>query len=201
VVHQPEDNMICLAVIIAARMTSHVPRDASSSGADQGLRTCAGCLSRPATKEQLAMSATVGLGERERAVLAGVSTELFVGGQWRPAASGKQIAVEDPSTEEVIAHVADADIADAASAVEAGPAWAASAPRDRGEILRQAFELITARTDDLALLMTLEMGKTLAESKGEIAYPADFFRLFSEVAVRIAGAGRWPRTAPPGGSP
>jgi succinate-semialdehyde dehydrogenase/glutarate-semialdehyde dehydrogenase len=139
------------------------------------------------------MSTTAGLSERERAVLAGVRTELFVGGQWRPAASGKRIAVEDPSTEDVIAHVADADVADAASAldaaVEAGPAWAATPPRDRGEILRRAFELITARSDDLALLMTLEMGKTFAESKGEIAYAAEFFRWFSEEAVRIAG--RW----------
>ncbi|HEX2809879.1 MAG TPA: aldehyde dehydrogenase family protein, partial [Kineosporiaceae bacterium] len=139
------------------------------------------------------MSTTAGLSERERAVLAGVRTDLFVGGQWRPSASGKQIAVEDPSTEEVIAHVADADVADATSAldaaVQAGPAWAATPPRDRGEILRRAFELITARSDDLALLMTLEMGKTFAESKGEIAYAAEFFRWFSEEAVRIAG--RW----------
>jgi len=136
------------------------------------------------------MSTTAGLSERERAVLAGVRTGLFIGGQWRPGANG-EIAVEDPATEEVIAHVADADVADTRSALDAavaaGPAWAATPPRDRGEILRRAFEMITARSDELALLMTLEMGKTFAESKGEIAYAAEFFRWFSEEAVRISG--------------
>jgi succinate-semialdehyde dehydrogenase/glutarate-semialdehyde dehydrogenase len=139
------------------------------------------------------MSTTAGLSERERAVLSGVRTDLFVAGQWIPAASGRRIAVEDPATEEVIAQVADADVADAARALDAavatGPAWAQTPPRERGEILRRAFELITARSDDLALLMTLEMGKPLAESKGEIAYAAEFFRWFSEESVRIAG--RW----------
>jgi succinate-semialdehyde dehydrogenase/glutarate-semialdehyde dehydrogenase len=137
------------------------------------------------------MSATTGLSERESAVLAGVRTELFIGGQWRPAASGARIDVTDPATEEVIGQVADADLGDAASALDAavtaGPAWAATPPRDRGEILRRAFELITARADDLALLMTMEMGKPLAESRGEIAYAAEFFRWFSEEAVRISG--------------
>jgi succinate-semialdehyde dehydrogenase/glutarate-semialdehyde dehydrogenase len=136
------------------------------------------------------MSTTAGLSERERAVLAGVRTGLFIGGQWRPGANG-EIAVEDPATEQTIAHVADADVADARSALDAavaaGPAWAATPPRDRGEILRRAFEMITARSDELALLMTLEMGKTFAESKGEIAYAAEFFRWFSEESVRISG--------------
>jgi succinate-semialdehyde dehydrogenase/glutarate-semialdehyde dehydrogenase len=137
------------------------------------------------------MSTTAGLGEREGAVLSGVRTDLFVGGQWRPAASGARIDVNDPATEEIIAQVADADVADARSALDAAvaaaPSWAATPPRDRGEILRRAFELITARAQDLALLMTLEMGKPLAESRAEIAYAAEFFRWFSEEPVRIAG--------------
>ena len=73
--------------------------------------------------------------------------------------------------------------------------WAGTAPRERGEILRRAFELMTARADDLALLMTLEMGKPLVESRGEVTYAAEFFRWFSEEAVRIAG--RW-STSPDG---
>jgi succinate-semialdehyde dehydrogenase/glutarate-semialdehyde dehydrogenase len=99
--------------------------------------------------------------------------------------------VEDPSTGEAIAEVADAEIEDGKAALDAAVAkqseWAATAPRERGEILRRAFELITARIDDLALLMTLEMGKTIAESKGEITYAAEFFRWFAEESVRISG--------------
>jgi succinate-semialdehyde dehydrogenase/glutarate-semialdehyde dehydrogenase len=136
------------------------------------------------------MGTTTGLSEREAAVLAGVRTELFVGGERRPGARGP-IDVTDPATEAVIAQIADADEADARSALDAavaaGPEWARTPPRDRGEILRRAFELITARVDDLALLMTLEMGKPLAESRAEIAYAAEFFRWFSEESVRIAG--------------
>ena len=136
------------------------------------------------------MSTTTGLTSRESAVLAGVETGLWIGGAWRPGANGT-IPVDDPSTGEVIAEIADADVADAqaalATAVEVQEQWAAHPPRERGEILRRAFELITARTEDLALLMTLEMGKPLKESRGEIAYAAEFFRWFSEEAVRIAG--------------
>jgi succinate-semialdehyde dehydrogenase/glutarate-semialdehyde dehydrogenase len=138
------------------------------------------------------MSTTTGLTSRESAVLGGVRTGLLIGGQWRPGAAGT-VPVDDPSTTEVIAEVADASVEDAkdalAAAVAAQEGWAATPPRDRGEILRRAFELITARAEDLALLMTLEMGKTLKESRGEIAYAAEFFRWFSEEAVRIAG--RW----------
>ncbi|HTW12403.1 MAG TPA: NAD-dependent succinate-semialdehyde dehydrogenase, partial [Solirubrobacteraceae bacterium] len=101
------------------------------------------------------------------------------------------LSVEDPATGEALCDVADASTDDAkaalTAAVEAGPDWAAHAPRERGEVLRRAFEAITARADDLALLMTLEMGKPLAESKSEIAYAAEFFRWFSEEAVRIDG--------------
>ncbi|HEX3831554.1 MAG TPA: NAD-dependent succinate-semialdehyde dehydrogenase [Solirubrobacteraceae bacterium] len=116
--------------------------------------------------------------------------QLYIGGQWRDGAKGT-LAVEDPSTAEVLCEVADASVEDAKAAldaaVDAGPDFAAMAPRDRGEILRRAFELITERKQDLATLMTLEMGKTVKESLAEIAYAAEFFRWFSEEAVRIDG--------------
>src|SRR3954447_20786376 len=115
------------------------------------------------------MSVAASLTGSENAVLSGVPSGLFIGGQWRPAAGGALIDVEDPATGEVIAQVPDAEVGDGTAALDAAVAaqasWAATAPRERGEILRRAFELITARADDLALLMTLEMGKTVAESK------------------------------------
>jgi succinate-semialdehyde dehydrogenase/glutarate-semialdehyde dehydrogenase len=99
--------------------------------------------------------------------------------------------VEDPATGEALCEVADASVEDARSALDAAWAaqaeWAAHPPRERGEILRRAYEALMSRVDDLALLMTLEMGKPVAESKGEIAYAADFLRWFSEEAVRIDG--------------
>ena len=120
-----------------------------------------------------------------------VPKQLFIGGSWRDAAGGSTFAVEDPSTGRALAQVADATVEDGAAALDAAvaaqAAWANSAPRDRGEILRRAFDLITERTDDLARIMTLEMGKTLAESRAEIGYAAEFFRWFSEEAVRIHG--------------
>ncbi len=129
----------------------------------------------------------------EAAVVQRTQTGLFIGGAWREASDGARLEVEDPSTGEVIASVADASVQDGTAAlnaaVGASASWAAVPPRERGEILRAAFELITERIDDLALLMTLEMGKPVAESRGEIAYAAEFFRWFSEEAVRIAG--RW----------
>ena len=116
--------------------------------------------------------------------------QLYIGGEWRDGAKGT-LTVEDPSTGEALCEVADASTDDAKAAldaaVEAGPEWSQYPPRERGEILRRAFEAITARADELALLMTLEMGKPLAESKAEIAYGAEFFRWFSEQAVRIDG--------------
>jgi len=139
--------------------------------------------------------------ERERTVVDSVSTGLFIGGRWQDATDGKTLAVEDPSTGDTLAQVADASVADGKAALDAACAvqdeWAKTAPRDRGEILRRAFELITERADDLALLMTLEMGKPLSESKAEITYAAEFFRWFSEEPVRIGG--RW-STAPNGAS-
>jgi succinate-semialdehyde dehydrogenase/glutarate-semialdehyde dehydrogenase len=127
----------------------------------------------------------------EARVVDAVPTGLFIGGSWRPAASGRTLTVDDPATGKVLCEVADAapeDGMDAlAAAVAAQPTFAAMPPRERGEILRRAYELIMQRIDDLALLMTLEMGKPLAESRGEISYAAEFFRWFAEEAVRIEG--------------
>jgi succinate-semialdehyde dehydrogenase / glutarate-semialdehyde dehydrogenase len=127
----------------------------------------------------------------EGAVVGGVNKQLFIGGEWRDASGGGTMAVEDPSTAEALCEVADATPEDALAALdaagEAQAEWGAYPPRERGEILRRAFEEITQRADELALLMTLEMGKTLAESRGEIAYAAEFFRWFSEEAVRVDG--------------
>ena len=129
----------------------------------------------------------------ERRVLDAVGTDLYIGGRWRPSTSGSRIDVEDPATGQTIATVADGSVADGRAALDAAVAaragWATTPPRDRGEILRRAYELMTERADDLALLMTLEMGKALAESKAEIIYAAEFFRWFSEESVRIHG--RW----------
>lgn len=126
---------------------------------------------------------------------------LFVGGQWRPASDGATFDVLDPADGSVLTAVADASVDDAVAALDAAVAaqasWARTAPRERGEILRRSFEAIAARADDLALLMSLEMGKTVAEAKGEVGYGNEFFRWFSEEAVRIAG--RWMQ-APAGGS-
>jgi succinate-semialdehyde dehydrogenase/glutarate-semialdehyde dehydrogenase len=135
----------------------------------------------------------------ERSLVESVPTGLYIGGQWREAQGGKRFDVEDPSTGQTLATAADASVDDGRAALDAAaqaqPAWAATPPRDRGEILRAAYEKVTERAEDLALLMTLEMGKPLAESRAEVAYGAEFFRWFSEESVRIAG--RW-STAPNG---
>jgi succinate-semialdehyde dehydrogenase/glutarate-semialdehyde dehydrogenase len=129
--------------------------------------------------------------EREKAVLEQVPTDLYIAGEWRAASAGATLPVEDPSTTEPLVQVADASVDDAlaalAAAADAQATWAAHPPRERGEILRRAYEAIVAQTEDLALLMTLEMGKALAESRAEIGYAAEFFRWFSEEAVRIHG--------------
>lgn len=126
---------------------------------------------------------------------------LWVAGEWRDAEGGDTFEVVDPADGQLLARVADGSVTDAAEALDAAVAaqagWAATPPRERGEILRSAFELIGARADDLALLMSLEMGKAVAEAKGEVAYGNEFFRWFSEEAVRIHG--RWMQ-APAGGS-
>ena len=129
--------------------------------------------------------------DHERAVLERVPASLYIGGQWRDASGSGTLAVEDPATEEPLLEVADAQPEDAlaalAAAAEIQAEWAAWAPRERGEILRRAYQAIVDQTEELALLMTLEMGKALAESRAEIGYAAEFFRWFSEEAVRIHG--------------
>jgi succinate-semialdehyde dehydrogenase/glutarate-semialdehyde dehydrogenase len=129
--------------------------------------------------------------ERESELLASVPTGLLINGQWRPAGSGKTFDVEDPATGKVLLSISDAGAEDGAAALDAAAAaqadWARTAPRERGEILRRAFELVTERAEDFALLMTLEMGKPLAEARGEVTYGAEFLRWFSEEAVRVSG--------------
>ncbi|MHA6804132.1 NAD-dependent succinate-semialdehyde dehydrogenase [Salinifilum ghardaiensis] len=128
---------------------------------------------------------------REATVLDTAPKQLLIGGSWRAAENSATFGVEDPATGAELCSVADASPADGvaalAAAAEAQVAWAHHSPRERGEILRRAFELMTQRREDLALLMTLEMGKPLAESRGEITYAAEFFRWFAEEAVRISG--------------
>src|SRR3954471_4794504 len=128
---------------------------------------------------------------RERELLDAVPKQLFIAGEWRDATGGGTLAVEDPSTGESIADVADATVDDALAALgaaaDAQAEWARTAPRERGEILRGAYERIVERADDLAILMTLEMGKPVAESKAEVMYAADFLHWFAGQATRIDG--------------
>jgi succinate-semialdehyde dehydrogenase/glutarate-semialdehyde dehydrogenase len=127
----------------------------------------------------------------QKALIDSVPTGLLIGGTWRPASGGERFDVHDPATGGTLTTCADGTPEDGLAALAAAHAaqadWAATPPRDRGEILRRAFETVTARADDFALLMTLEMGKTLAEARGEVTYGAEFFRWFSEEAVRIHG--------------
>jgi succinate-semialdehyde dehydrogenase / glutarate-semialdehyde dehydrogenase len=127
---------------------------------------------------------------QEQTVVDAVRKQLYIGGEWRDA-SGGALEVEDPATGEAIAEVADATPEDAMEALDAAvdkqAEWAQVPAIERGEILRKAFEKLTERADDLALLMTLEMGKPVAESKAEIAYAAEFFRWFAGEATRIHG--------------
>ncbi len=123
--------------------------------------------------------------------ISSVHTDLFIDGEWVPAAAGDRFDVLNPATGEVLAQVADADATDARRALETAAAhqaeWAATSPRSRSEILYRAYEIIMSRVDEIASVMTAEMGKPLAEAKGEVAYGAEFFRWFAEEAVRIGG--------------
>ncbi|HVF79233.1 MAG TPA: NAD-dependent succinate-semialdehyde dehydrogenase [Solirubrobacteraceae bacterium] len=128
----------------------------------------------------------------EQAVLDAVPKQLYIAGEWRDGANGETVAVEDPAHGETIAEVADAAPGDALAALGAAHEtfhgdWRSSAPRERSDILRAAYEALMDRADDLALLMTLEMGKPLAESKAEIAYGASVLRWYAEEAVRLDG--------------
>jgi succinate-semialdehyde dehydrogenase/glutarate-semialdehyde dehydrogenase len=117
-----------------------------------------------------------------------VRTGLYIDGAWRAASDGAEIQVFDPAREDVIASVASASIEDGLAAVAAAhralPAWAATAPRRRAEILRKAYELMTERAEDLSKLISQENGKALKDARGETAYAAEFFRWYSEEAVR-----------------
>jgi succinate-semialdehyde dehydrogenase / glutarate-semialdehyde dehydrogenase len=128
---------------------------------------------------------------QEQTVVDQVEKRLYIGGEWRNASGEGALTVEDPSTGEALCEIADATPEDAKAALDAAVAsqaeWAATPPNERGEILWRAFEALNERADDLALLMTLEMGKAVAESKAEIAYAAEFFRWFSGEALRIDG--------------
>ncbi|MDK8593830.1 NAD-dependent succinate-semialdehyde dehydrogenase [Corynebacterium accolens] len=124
-------------------------------------------------------------------VIAKVPTQLLIGGEWRDSTSGETFDVENPATGEKLATLASANSEDATAALDAACAvqdeWARTTPRERAEILRRAFELVQERADDFAALMTLEMGKPFAESKGEVTYGGEFLRWFSEEAVRDYG--------------
>ena len=127
----------------------------------------------------------------EQTVVDKVEKKLYIGGEWRDASGGGTLEVLDPATEEPLCEVADGTPDDAMAALDAAvetqAEWAATPPNDRAGILWKAFEKLTERADELALLMTLEMGKPVAESKAEIVYAADFFRWFSGEALRIDG--------------
>lgn len=124
-------------------------------------------------------------------LLEGLDTGLLIAGTWRPSASSRTFSVRNPATGLVLIEIADGDEDDAHEAIraagEAQTGWARTPPRERSEILRRAYDLIMSRQDDLALIMTAEMGKPFADAKGEVAYAAEFFRWFSEEAVRISG--------------
>jgi succinate-semialdehyde dehydrogenase/glutarate-semialdehyde dehydrogenase len=127
----------------------------------------------------------------ETALLTKVPTGLYIGGKWRSSSTGKTLPVYDPATGAELVQIADASIEDGAAALDAAVAaadpWAATAPRERAELLRRAFDLLQERKHEFALLMTVEMGKPLAEGYGEVAYGGEFLRWFSEEAVRISG--------------
>ncbi|GAA3631378.1 NAD-dependent succinate-semialdehyde dehydrogenase [Microbacterium awajiense] len=128
---------------------------------------------------------------RETELLESIPDGLYIGGQWRPAAAGRTLVVRDPATGEVVKTIADASPEDGKAALDAAvdafPDWAATPARERAEILRRAFDLLQERKEDFALLMTIEMGKPLAEARGEVAYGGEFLRWFSEETARIQG--------------
>jgi len=124
-------------------------------------------------------------------MLGELRTDLWIGGRWREASDGARFDVENPATEQTLASVASATpddcIAAVAAAQDAFPGWAATTPRARGEILRKAYELMVRDGENLARLITLENGKSLADARGEVAYAAEFLRWNAEEAVRIIG--------------
>src|SRR5471032_1251574 len=130
-------------------------------------------------------------------LLANVPTDLWIGGKWRKSSDGARFDVIDPATENKVASVASATVEDAKAALDAAqaafPGWAAKKPRERGEILRKAYELIMRDAERFAKLITTENGKALSDSRGEVAYAAEFFRWYAEEGVRNLGdVGRAP---------
>ena len=132
----------------------------------------------------------------ERELLDTVPKNLLIGGVWRGAASGDRFPVEDPATGKMLAEVADGGAEEMMAALDAAAdtqhSWAQSSPRQRADLLRAAYDEVIRRADEFALLITMEMGKPVAESLGEVRYGAEFLRWFSEEAVRMSG--RWSRS-------
>src|SRR5664279_4725011 len=128
----------------------------------------------------------------ETQLLEAVPNQLFIGGEWVAATGNKTLDVTDPATGKVIRSISDASAEDGMRALDAAvaaqDAWAATPARERGEILRRTFDLVQKHRDDIALLMTMEMGKPLSEAKGEVGYGGEFLRWFSEEAVRVSGS-------------
>src|SRR5690606_13088592 len=128
-------------------------------------------------------------------------TDLYIGGEWRPASDGNRFDVLNPADESVLASVASATVEDAAAALDAADRafadWAERKPRERAEVLRKAFELFSARLEEFAELITLENGKARSDAMGEAAYSAEFFRWYAEEAVRAEGL---VQTAPSSGA-
>lgn len=131
------------------------------------------------------------LNANEQALLDRVETGLSIGGTWQPSTTGATLDVHDPATGEVIKTIADATVEDAVRALDAAVAaqasWGATPTRERSNILRRAFDLLIERKEDFALLMSMEMGKPIAEARGEVVYGGEFLRWFSEEAVRVRG--------------
>ena len=127
----------------------------------------------------------------DRSLPSDLPTKLLIDGEWVDAEASRTFDVIDPATEKFLVAIADASVDQGTDALDAAVraqrSWADTAPRERAEILRETFSLVTKRKDDFARLMTLEMGKPLAESYGEVSYGAEFLRWFSEEAVRIRG--------------
>lgn len=124
-------------------------------------------------------------------LLANVPTDLYIGGKWKKSSDGGRFDVIDPATEKTIASVASATVEDAKAAVDAAQAafagWAGKKPRERAEILRKAYEIIMRDAERFAKIITVENGKALSDSRGEVAYAAEFFRWYAEEAVRNNG--------------
>ncbi len=127
----------------------------------------------------------------EQQLLDSVQGGLFIGGVWQDSATGATFDVQDPATGETVKSIADATVEDAVRALDAAvaaqDAWAATSSRERSQILRRAFDLLMERKEEFALLMSIEMGKPIAESRGEVVYGGEFLRWFSEEAVRVRG--------------